>query len=161
MNLRSQGKKPAIKPTKRSRNESSSRPEPNINVDLGNKYLFRDDDAYQMFLRFTNRGISNCYHFDPKGKIPNRYLMKINGWINHFSLKELATTTDTYSAHTTRLFYANLRFNNTDNATSYFQGKVIDVSFRKLAELLSMNIGTENIYIHKSWPWHDEHETCQ
>lgn len=165
MHLRSKNKQPATKPSKRSRSESSSRPEPNTDVELGNTYLFRDDDAYQMFLRFGvvagGRRISNCYYFDPKQKIPHRYLTKINGWINHFHLRELATTTDIYSAHTTRLFYANLRFNNTDNATSYFQGREIDVSFRKLAELLSMEIGTERIYVHKNWPWHEEHEKCQ
>ena len=141
--------------------ESSRPPEPNYELFPRNRYLFRDDDAYQMFVRFTKRGLSGCFYFDSKGKIPNRYLTKINNWINHFSIGELSTVTDTFSDHTTRLFYANVRFNNMNNATSYFHGREIDLSLPKLATLLSMQNEGLEVYPHKTWPWDENHPLCQ
>lgn len=161
MNQRERTKQTANKKGKRLRSESSSAPEQNFSLLPGNRYLFRDDEAHRMYLRFTKRSVSGCYYFDPKGKIPLWYLTKINNWINHFSIGELATIPDTYSDHTTRLFYANLRFESMEDATSYFHGRVIDVSLTELASLLGMSNSGHQIYPHKNWPRGPGNAVCQ
>ena len=154
-------KKQPIRKAKRARGEPSNEPEIDFSLGPRNRFLFRDDEAYRQFVsRFHKRKLSDCFYFDPKGQIGARYLNKINGWIDHFSLRTMTGITTVYSEFTTRLFYANIRFNNLDNASSYFHGKTIDLSFLKLAELLDMPNDGNMIYPHKSWPWDSDNEVC-
>ena len=153
------GKTVETRKSKRARGDSSSGSAlPNLDLSIvpGNRFIFRDDEAYRTYHRIITRKLSGCYYFDPNGKLGAGYLAKIYGWIDHLSMRKLTTITDTCSELSTRLFYANLRVNAMHDATSYFHGKIIDLSFPKLAEILEMpNDGTME-YPHKNWPWDSE-----
>lgn len=127
---------------------------PNMTIEQSNRNLFRDDAAFRRFMaHFEVRQLSDCFYFDPEGRIPTLYMDHITQWIDHWQLAHLINCQDIYSILSTRLFYANLQFTDSPyGATSYMFGTVLNLSVENLADIFQVPNAGEEVYINRSWP---------
>lgn len=127
---------------------------PDMTIKRSNRYLFRDDGAFHRYtVQFKNCKLSDCFYFDPEGRIPVMYMDRITEWIDHWQLTNLINCQDTYSNLFTQIFYANLQF--TDNpygATSYMFGTMINLSLQNLADIFQVPDNGLKVYINRNWP---------